>query len=86
MFLVRGISLAKLPFLSKGSCTGMILIAHVMIGPNMIPWPDSTQTLREPPDFFCKRAQTNEGRIAALLHGQATLGKQSASPRQDTST
>ena len=81
-FLVHGTILAKLSFLSKGSCTGRILIAHVTIGANMIPWPDSTQTLRELPKFFCKGTQTGEGSIVA--HGQATLGKQTASPRQGT--
>lgn len=85
-FLVHGTILAKLSFLSKGSCTGRILISHVAIGPNMIPWPDSTQTLREPRKFFCKRTETGEGSIAAPLHGQATLGKKSASPQQGTGT
>lgn len=84
--LVHGTILAKLSFLSKDSCTGRFLIVHVTIGPNMIPWPDSTQTLRELPKFFCKGAQTGEGSIAALLHGQAILGKQSTSPRPGTVT
>jgi len=86
MYLVRGTNLAKLSFLSKGSCTGRILISHAMIGPNKTAWPDSTQTLREPPNFFCKGTQTGKGSITALLHGQAILGKQSLSHRQSTVT
>lgn len=83
--LLHGITLAKLPFMSKDSCTGRNIIVHIVtIGPNTIPWPDSTQTLREPPKFFCKRTLADEGSVVALLHGQATLSKQSSSPRQGT--
>lgn len=66
-FLLHRTALVKLSFLSKDSCTGRILIVHVTIGPDTIPWPDSTQTLRETPKYFCKRIQTNEGSFVVLL-------------------
>lgn len=78
MFLVHGTILAKLSVLSKGSCTGRILVAQVTIGPNMDRWlhPDTSGAP--------KGIHRDEGRIAVLLHGQATLGQQSASPKQGT--